>query len=181
MIEAPGTEASEWFAIKTRTEFKAESVLSELCDEVFLPKHTVLGPLKKKRIRPVIPRVLFIRTSLTNALHLEEHSRTHPHETVPFWLYRFPDSKIPQVIPQRSLDLLRLLTSDDTSDCKIYTAKEFHPGQRVRVIDGIFKGHEGYVKRIAKNRHVIVNIEGVCMVILPFIHPDLLEPIDDDE
>ena len=48
----------------------------------------------------------------------------------------------------------------------------------MRVIGGQFKGYEGHVQRVKKNKHVIVKIEGVCLVMLPFIHPDLLEPID---
>ena len=49
------------------------------------------------------------------------------------------------------------------------------------MIGGPYKGYEGYVQRVRKNKHVIVKIEGVCMVILPFIHPDLLQPVSDND
>ncbi len=46
-------------------------------------------------------------------------------------------------------------------------------------VDGqVFPVAEGSVVRVKKNKHVVVKIEGVCMVLLPFIHPDFLAPID---
>lgn len=167
-----------WFAIKTRQDFHAEEVLSAICEEVFFPKENVRHSGGKIQKKAVIPHVLFIKTTPEKALALEAESRKIPGSLIPFWIYRYPKCDEIQVIHQRSIDLLRLLTSDDTSRCRIYTVKEFKVTDRVRIIGGLYKGYEGFVKRIKKNKHVIVSIEGVCMVILPFIHPDLLEPID---
>lgn len=172
-------DKSLWFAIRTRQDFKAEKELSGLCDEVFFPKETVMTPGKKTRMKAVIPHVLFIKTSRDRALELEACGRTSPGTSIPFWIYRYPNDNEIQVIRQQSIDLLRLLTADDSTRCRIYTVKDFSINERVRVTGGIFKGYEGFVKRIEKNKHVIVNIEGVCMAILPYIHPDLLEKIDD--
>lgn len=168
----------EWFAIKTRQEFKAEEFLAPLCEEVFLPKETVDVPGKRKRERAIIPRVLFIRTTHDRILSLEREGRAHPELSVPFWIYRYPTDNEIQVIPQSSIDLLRLLTADDTTRCEIFTKKDFRENQHVRITGGPFKGYEGFVQRVRKNRHVIVRIEGICLVMLPFIHPDLLTPID---
>lgn len=170
------TEHSEWFAIRSRQDFRAEEVLRLLCDEVFFPKETVSVPGKRPHEKAVIPRVLFIRTTRGNALSLERSGREHPEMSVPFWIYRYPGSDEVQVIPQYAIDLLRLLTSNGT--CEIFTKKDFRENEHVRVTGGIYKGCEGYVQRVKKNKHVIVKIEGVCMVMLPFIHPDLLELID---
>lgn len=174
----PNHSRTEWFAIKTRQDFRAEEVLSTQCDEVYFPKETIRLPEGKTRIRAVIPHVLFIRTTRTNALSLEAEGRKNPGQSVPMWVYRYPHDNRIQIIPQHSIDLLRLLTSDDSTKCRVYTANDFRVRQRVRVTGGLYKGYEGFVKRIEKNKHVIVSIEGVCMVILPFIHPDLLEAID---
>ena len=169
------TDGAVWLAIKTRQDFSAEKVLSQICEEVFFPKEEILMPGKKSRVRAVIPHVLFIKTTRDNALALESEGRRNA--SVPFWIYRYPkDNKI-QIISQHSIDLLRLLTSDDTTKCRIYTSRDFKEKERVRVTDGVFKGYEGFVQRVEKNKHVVVSIEGVCMVILPFIHPDLLEKI----
>lgn len=173
----PPPHHSEWFAIRTRQDFRAETALIPLCDEVFFPKTVVSSPNKRPREKAIIPRVLFIRTTRDNALKLERAGREHPEMSVPFWLYRYPTDNRIQVISQSSIDLLRLLTADDTTRCEIFNKKDFRENQHVRVTGGFYKGYEGYVQRVKKNKHVIVKIEGICLVMLPFIHPDLLEVI----
>lgn len=172
-----GQEKTEWFAIKTRLDFRAEDVLSAVCDEVYFPKETVRRPDGKTCVKAVIPHVLFIKTTHNKALSLESDGREGVVHSVPMWIYRYPQSNEIQTISQRSIDLLKLLTSGDTSQCRIYTVKDFKINERVRVTGGIYQGYEGFIKRIAKNKHVIVSIEGVCMVVLPYIHPDLLEVV----
>lgn len=168
---------TEWFAIKTRQDFRAEEELRPLCVDILFPKETVKIPGKKDRERAIIPRVLFIRTTRLNALDLETKGRMQPEMYVSFWIYRYPKDNRIQVIPQRSIDLLRLLTANDTTKCEIFKKQDFQEKQHVRVTGGPFEGYEGYVVRVRKNKHVIVRIEAVCMVMLPYIHPDLLEPI----
>lgn len=171
-------DTSRWFAIKTRQDFKAERVLSKVCEDVFFPKESIKLDNGKSRIKAIIPHVLFIKTSRNIALALEADGRKNIPSSIPMWIYRYPHENEIQIIPERSIHLLRLLTAEDTTKCRIYTVKDFKVKQRVRVIGGAYKGYEGFIKRIEKNKHVIVSIEGVCMVILPYIHPELLEAID---
>lgn len=168
---------AQWFAIKTPKDMTAETFFADKCEEVFFPTQTVKVEGKKDRRKAVIPHVLFIKTTPDNAINLEQQGRQNPLLSIPFWIYRYPSDNRIQVIPQASIDLLRLLTSDDTSECRIYTGHEFHANQYVRVTGGLYEGYEGYVQRVKKNKQVVVKIEGVCMVLLPFIHPDLLQPI----
>lgn len=172
-------EPIQWFAIKTHRDFKAEEFLKEYCDEVFFPKEKIATPSRRRRMRAIIPRVLFVKTTSSNILELERQGRADPLNFIPFWIYRYPTDKRIQVIPQSSIDLLRLLTAEDTTRCEIFNKSDFRENQKVRVIGGPFQGYEGYVQRVKKNRHVIVKIEGVCLVMLPYIHPDLLVSIED--
>lgn len=172
------TGPTEWFAIKTRMDFKAEEYLKPLCEEVYFPTETIVTEGKRKRERAIIPRVLFIKTTEANAIHLERAGRAHPELSVPFWIYRYPTDNRIQVIPESSIRLLKLLTADDTTRCEVFNKKDFRENQKVKVTGGPFRGYEGYVQRVRKNRHVVVKIEGVCMVLLPFIHPDLLQPVE---
>ena len=168
---------NRWYAIKTKQDFRAETTLKPKCDEVFFPKDFVRSPAGVKRLRAIIPHVLFIKTSPENALALEAAGRTHPELSIPFWIYRYPQSREIQIISEEQINLLKLLTATDTTRCEIFCKQDFSEGQRVRIIGGPFKGYEGFVQRVKKNRHVIVKIEGICLVMLPFIHPDLLQPI----
>ena len=172
-------EKSEWFAIKTRQDFKAETEFSSILDEVLFPKETVGGYGEKKCKKALIPHVLFIKTTRSKALELEKQGREHPERSIPFWIYRYPKENQIQPIPESSIHLLRLLTADDRTKCEIFTKTDFKEKQRVRIIGGDFEGYIGYVVRIKKNKHVVVHIEGICLVMLPLIHPDLLLHIDE--
>ncbi len=57
---------------------------------------------------------------------------------------------------------------------------QFHKGDRVRVTEGIFKGYEGYIKRIKHDRRLIVTIEGVAAFATKFIPPAFLEKVETD-
>lgn len=167
----------EWFAIKTWQDFRAEEEFAPLCDDILFPKELVKVPGKKDRIKAVIPHVLFIKTTRANALDLEKKGREHPELSVPIWIYRYPNDPRIQAIPPRSIRLLQLLTANDTTKCEIFSKEDFKANQHVRVTGGPFEGYTGYVVRVKKNKHVVVRIEGICLVVLPFIHPDFLEPV----
>lgn len=173
------TDTPAWFAIKTRQDFRAAETLSPLCEEVFFPtEERESAATGRMRLRAVIPHVVFVKTVPNQLLALEQAGREHPELSVPFWIYRYPtDNKI-QMISQRQINLLRLLTVNDTTRCEIYNSTDFKESEHVRITGGLYKGFEGYVQRVKKNKHVVVRIEGICAILLPFIHPDLLEKID---
>lgn len=166
---------TNWYAIRTRRDFRAETVLGAECEEVFFPKEEVRQPSGKKTLRAIIPHVLFIRTDYRHALELEQRGRDPNDRMIPFWIYRYEKSGQIQKIPESQISLLRLLTGNNGEGCEILRNTNLRQGQHVRVTGGLYKGYEGYIQRIRKNRHVVVHLEGICLVVLPYIHPDLLE------
>lgn len=56
---------------------------------------------------------------------------------------------------------------------------EYQVGDHVRVVDGVFKGAEGYVKRIQGRKRLIVSIEGIAVVATSYIPRSFLESIED--
>lgn len=169
-----------WFAIRSRRVFEAERTLTPLCDDTYLPKEKV--PDKRTRAlreRAIIPRLMFIKTEEQEALDLEEKSHDLANHIEPFRIYRNVNGDKPSPVSQREMDLMMLLTAEDERKCEIYHKDNIRSGDRVRVISGPFEGYEGYARRIRKNKHVVVEIEGLCAVALPFIHPALLQKITD--
>ena len=55
------------------------------------------------------------------------------------------------------------------------------PGQRVKVTDGDFAGVEGTIKRVKKNKCVVVQIENVAAVAIAFLPAAFLMPLDDNQ
>ena len=53
----------------------------------------------------------------------------------------------------------------------------YQKGDKVRVLDGPFKGAEGYVVRIKKDRRLVVTISGVAAIATSYIPMELLEKI----
>ena len=173
----PADKGSHWFAIKTRNDFRAEEILRPLCDEVYFPTRTMTMPSGKTRVKAIIPHVLFIRTTRDKALEYERLSRQLVDIPISFWIYRYPNSTQIQPIDDESIKLVKLLTAEDSTRCEIFSPTAFKEKDHVRITGGIYEGYEGYVQRVRKNKHVVVKIEGVCLIMLPFIHPDLLEII----
>ena len=87
----------------------------------------------------------------------------------------------PGRIDEREMAIFRAATSIAGSDPgAMYLGSDtarLCTGDRVRVTDGLYKGAEGYVKRIRHARKVLVCIQGVAVVALSNIHPDYLEKI----
>ena len=47
----------------------------------------------------------------------------------------------------------------------------------MRVVEGPLKGAEGYIKRIQKNRRLLVAIEGIVAVATSYIPPQFMETV----
>jgi hypothetical protein len=75
-------------------------------------------------------------------------------------------------------NFMRVASVQDDSviflDYKNFIGKE---GRRVRINEGTFAGVEGVIKRIKKNKHVVVHIEGITAVAVAFVPSSYLSII----
>ena len=95
--------------------------------------------------------------------------------------YRATGSNKPGAIDDEEMRLFMFVTSADRGRNLHYFGENdsaIKTGQRVRVIDGIYKGAEGYIKRIKKDRKLIVSVSGVAVVAVSYIPKEYLEIID---
>lgn len=167
-----------WYAFKVffNQEFKVEEELTEKGYEVFIPSETVkvkYGKTTKTRRKAMIAGVLFCHTSEAkiNNLQKELFGRASIYKNI---------GGEPAVIPDREMNIFRLVTTAGESGLDFYPDGKLdcHIGNRVRVIDGPFKGAEGYIKRIKGDQRLIVSLEGVCAVATSYIPRAFLEKID---
>ena len=95
------------------------------------------------------------------------------------WVYRNPGSSVPTVIPDKEMEMfLFVCTSGEQGLTYLGDDRpEYHQGDRVRVIEGPFKGTEGHIKRIKRDRRLVVTVNGVAAVATSYIHPRFLEVI----
>ena len=89
----------------------------------------------------------------------------------------------PSVIPDKEMELFRFVTTSGEEGL-LYLGDdkpEYHCGDLVRVTDGPFKGAIGHIKRIKKDRRLIITISGIAAVATTYIHPDFLETVEEQE
>ena len=95
------------------------------------------------------------------------------------FIYKTADFKKWATIPDKQMESFRLLTENGGDGLTFYTANlvKLAQGDKVRVIDGPLKGAEGYIKRIKKDRRLLVCVEGVIAVATSYIPDRMLEKI----
>lgn len=128
----------------------------------------------------LISSLLFVHCTEAELLDYKQR-----HDTVLLY-YTDPasdDKKRPGRIPDREMDIFRIATSLASTDPDaMYLGSDTEKlctGDRVRVTDGLYKGTEGYVKRVRHARKVLVAIKGVAVVALSNIPLDYLEKINE--
>ena len=152
----------KWYAVKIFYN-RAEAV----CEKLKAKVTTVYR-------QSIIPSYVFLRCSEEQILEIREKYREQ------LFVYYNAEKTRPKAIPEQEMTSFILVTSSDYSDIMFLgdDKAEYHQGERVRVIEGAFKGAEGYIKRIKRDRKLIVSINGVAAIALAYIPPKFLEKID---
>ena len=126
-------------------------------------------------IPSMVSSLLFVQASNDYLMQFEEGYRGR------LWVYRDLLTGKPSAIPEREMEVFIFVCTAGQQGLSYLgeDKPEYHKGDRVRVTDGIFKGAEGYVKRIKKDRRLVVSIRGVVAVATSYIPPQFLEIISE--
>lgn len=133
--------------------------------------------LRNEQVHHYVPEIIgslvFVETDEDYLRHFEQQNFTH------LWVYRTPGTTLPTVIPDREMEMFLFVCTAGQQGLTYLgdDLPEYHRGDRVRVIDGPFKGAEGHIKRIKKDRRLVVTVSGVAAVATSYIHPSLLEVV----
>ena len=97
------------------------------------------------------------------------------------FIYKTADFKKWATIPDKQMESFRVLTENGGDGLTFFTSNlvKLAQGDKVRVIDGPMKGAEGYIKRIKKDRRLLVCVEGVIAVASSYIPDRMLAKITD--
>ena len=166
MNTAPNVDTPAWFALKV-----FYSKAPQVQEDFRQAGHDTY-------LAPIIASLLFVHCTEAELLHYKKN-----HDTALLY-YTDPaaeEKTRPGRIPDREMDIFRIATSLASTDPgAIYLGSDTEKlcqGDRVRVTEGLYKGAEGYVKRIRHARKVLVAIKGVAVVALSNIHPQYLQKI----
>lgn len=126
--------------------------------------------------KPLIPSLFFMRSSKRQAECLERNLQGRAC----LYRWRRNDRILPVAIPLRQMQMFMMVTSGDQDGLEFFEDGAFNwqKGERVRVIDGRFKGLEGEIKRIRGDHRLVVSVEGVCAVATTYIPRCFLEKLN---
>jgi len=173
-----------WFPMRV-TYSREMAVRDELTRQGivnFLPMKAVLrdeyGSHPRHELAPAVSNLIFVR-STKDIITMLKHTNS-ALEPLRFMIDRTTeDGRIMTVPDGQMANFMRVATVTD--DRVIYldevqwVGKE---GRRVRVTGGVFKGAEGVIRRVRRNKCVCVEIAGVVAVAIAFVPGALLEGID---
>lgn len=181
-VESAHTHPLQWYALKVfyNKVFDVEDLLKKAHVESYIPVEDVVIEInghRKVRRRPVINSLMFVRTDV----HMLKHLLSGPLCNQAL-VYLNAERNAPAAISEREFEAFRLVTSHGHEGLEYFCDEamvNLSTGQKVRVIEGPFKGTEGYIKRIRRDRRILVVIHGIVAVATSHIAPEFLEIIDD--
>lgn len=167
-----------WFPMRVtyHRELRIKALLDSIGVENFLPMHYELVETKKdgkkRMLLPAIHNLIFVRSSQEV---LTELKMTREEFAPMRYMMKRPlssgeKSEIMHVPDQQMENFMRVASVQDDRVMFLENNEYIKKvGQRVRVVDGCFSGVEGVIKRINKNKRVVVQLEGLAAVAIAFV------------
>ena len=89
-------------------------------------------------------------------------------------------SKEPLIVPDYQIEGLKIICASQAEDIilELSEIKQFKVGQKVRIIDGIFKGVVGKVARYRGQQRVAIVIDGLLTIASAYVPSAFIEIID---
>ena len=178
-----------WFPMRVTysRELAVKSFLDELGVENFIPMHSEPVDEKHPRhqvMKPSVRNLIFVHATQSRITELKMTKREMA--AVRYIMRPTYDKKDNLVgrtimtVPDKQMnDFIRVAS---VADGRTFYVENLDfagkPGQRVKVVDGDFAGVEGVIKRIKKNKCVVVQIEHVAAVAIAFVPTSFLEMKD---
>lgn len=164
-------------------ELKVKETLDDLGVECFIPMRYEMVDHQGERRRELVPAIhslIFIHDTQERITGLKMYHR----DCVALqYMVRRPrlDTESTEIltVPDAQMQhFIRVATSYDDNIVYLDYSDFLHKeGKRVRVIDGNFTGVEGVIKRIKKNKIVVVLLDGVAAVAITHLPPRFLQLI----
>ena len=173
-----------WFPMRVTysRELQVRDELTRLGIEHFLPMKTVLcgedGGQPRHELVPAVTNLIFIRSTRDVIIGLKHSNAVLA--PLRFMIDRTSEGNRIMTVPDRQMENFMRVAS--VADDRIVYLDEVQwvgkEGRRVRVTGGVFKGTEGVIRRVRRNKCVCVEIAGVVAVAIAFVPGALLEEIE---
>ena len=173
--------SQHWYAFKVffNKVFEVDRNIRERNVETFFPvikTYKLSGDHHRMVQRPAISSLIFVRCSETEVWAIQKQL----YGRVLLYTHKTDGAKLASPIDEEEMRLFRLVTSVEDERLQYLDIENvnYKEGQRVRVLDGPYKGCMGYIKRIKGNRRLLVAVEGLALVATSYIPSVFLEKIN---
>lgn len=170
-----------WYALRAFWN-KTEALMREAREAGF---RTYYAMKTEERIKsekldyedvPLIPALFFVQCPVN---WLQDFKQKHYSQ---LYIYTDVPGGKPAPIRDAEMEMFIMVTSKQSDGCSVEYLGEPKPqyvqGDLVRVTEGIYKGAQGVVKRIKKDRKLVVAITGVAVVAISHIPMCYLEKVE---
>lgn len=172
-------ESEIWYAMRAtyRRELDAMRLLEKEKMGCFVPMQYKISLKKGKKVRalvPVVHNLLFVHARPSDVKRVKSQVT---------YLQYITDTRSGRKIIISDIEMQRFIAVVGTyNDHLLYfqpNELNLSKGTKVRVTGGDFAGQEGIFLKVkgARDRRVVVEIQGVIAVAMATIHPDLIEVI----
>lgn len=149
--------------------------------QAYVPMKYVLLKVKGTRqrlLRPAIHELVFVRATKKELLDYKHSSRLNPY--IFFRSIRYEQGWTPIVVPDADMANFMRLTAMAEVGLQYFKPEELRlaQGDKVRIMDGVFKGIVGTVQKLPHRRgdYLVVEIPGVSTVVAR-LKPEYVEPM----
>ena len=128
--------------------------------------------------KPIVTSLVFVKAQEADLPYVESALKEEGSNNFKGFIYKNATRKEFAQIPENQMTAFRLVTARGSEGLEFHSEDaytRYKEGSRVRVTGGPFKGAEGYIKRVKRDRRLLVNIEGIVAVIASYIEPQYLE------
>ena len=167
-----------WFAMRAtyRHEIKMRDMLQQHGIETFVPMKYTFTTKGKKVVRtltPVINGLIFVHTDQRTLQPLKVRN--------PYLQYIVDKNREKIIVPEQQMRQFINICNTYNENIKYLEPTEINlsKGTKVRITGGEFEGYEGTFIKVkgARDRRVVVEIQGIIAVAMATIPPELIQPI----
>lgn len=177
---ADSDNSFQWFALRAFRN-KTQPLMTQIRESgfrVYYPVRTVenlKGGALEYHEEPLLSSLFFV---LCPADWIQAFKQTHFSD---FMVYTDTPGGKPAPIRKEEMETFIMVTSvhnNNVQDIEVLEPKpQYATGDLVRVTDGLYKGATGIIKRIRKDRKLLVAISGVAVVAISHIPMCYIEKV----
>ena len=166
--------------VKYRKELSVQQALEANGFRTFIPMEEYFvkrGASVRRETRPAIHNLIFVHASQEKLTSLKMYQKEF--EPMRYMMKTSGDGHTEILhVPDRQMEnFMRVASAQDESIIFLDVRDSANMGRRVRITAGRFKGVEGVIKRIRKNKYFLIQIDGVAAVAITYVPADCLEPV----